>query len=115
VIPTAATPAFRIEMPQIPDRVDVRIFGGATDAAGVPLGEAQLVTCSRDEPEEGCRFAPRRGGIDVELLNRTDQPKTRLVLYAEWYVPFAQRPPAARSNATVSASWGFVIARRPNP
>jgi hypothetical protein len=113
-IPTAVTSLFRVEMPQTPDRVDVRVFGGAIDAAGVPLGEARLVSCSRGEPNEGCRFAPKGGGINVELSNRIQRTTTtRFVLYAEWYVPFAQRPAAARSNATVSASWGFVAAAGP--
>jgi hypothetical protein len=95
--------------------VDLRIFGGAVDAAGVPLGEPRLVPCSVGEPNEGCRFERSRGGVDVELSNRTYRPPTtRLVLYAEWYVPFAERPPAARSNATVSVSWGFVVAAGSN-
>jgi hypothetical protein len=114
-VPPIVTSTFRVDMPQIPDRVDVRVFDGHVDAAGVPLGEAQLVSCSHGEPNEGCGYAARGGAIDVELSKRTYQPTTRLVLYAEWYVPFAQRPAAARSNATVSASWGFVVAAGANP
>lgn len=109
-----ATPAFRIVMPEKPDRVDIRVFGGTIDSAGVPVEQPQLIACSPDTLAQGCRFTVRRGGVDVVLLNRTRRPVTRLVLYANWYVPFAQRPPTARSNATVSASWGFVVATRPN-
>jgi hypothetical protein len=110
-ISTAPTTAFRIAMPERPDRVDIRAFGGGVDAQGVPRERPQLIACSQGALERGCRFAVRNRGLDVELLKQTARPITRFVLYARWYVPFAQRPPRARSNPTVSASWGFVAVR----
>jgi hypothetical protein len=108
----AATPAtaFHIAIAQQPDRVDVRTFAGGVDAAGVPLEPPQLVACSQNTRDRDCRFAVRDRGVDVLLLKHSGAPITRFVLYARWYVPLAQRPPSARSNPTVSASWGFVAA-----
>jgi hypothetical protein len=110
-VSTAPTAAFRIAMPERPDRVDIRTFGGGVDAQGVPRERPQLIACSQRAPERNCRFALRNRGVDVELLKQTVRPITRFVLYARWYVPFAQRPPRARSNPSVSASWGFVAVR----
>jgi hypothetical protein len=110
-ISATPTTAFRIAMPETPDRVDIRAFGGGVDAQGMPLERPQLIGCSQGARERDCRFAVRNRGVDVELLKHTARPVTRFVLYARWYVPFAQRPPSARSNPTVSASWGFVAAR----
>jgi hypothetical protein len=108
----AAVPAFRIAMPERPDRVDIRTFGGAVDAAGVPLEQPRLVACSRSARDRACRFSVTDRGVDVVLLKHGDRRLTRFVLYARWYVPVARRPARARSNPTVSASWGFVAAGR---
>lgn len=107
----AAAPAFRIATPATPNRLDLRVFGGGVDARGVPREPPQLISCSQGARARACRFTVRRHGIDVELRTPVVRPVARFVLYARWYVPLAQRPPRARSNPTVSASWGFVAAR----
>ena len=105
-----------VDMPQMPSDVDIRLFDGAVDAAGAPLHHPRLVSCTEGRPgRTGCAYSSRDGGVDVEVPDPPSQPATRIVLYAEWYVPFAQRPAPAKSNATVSASWGFVLATSPTP
>jgi hypothetical protein len=110
---TAAAPAtaFRIALPRRPDRLDVRVFRGGVDRRGVPLEPPQLIACSQSTRERRCRFAVRDRGVEVELREPAVAPITRFVLYARWYVPLAQRPPRARANPAVSASWAFVAAR----
>jgi hypothetical protein len=110
-IPKPAPLRLRVDMPQTPSNVDVRLFDGVIDAAGAPLHEPEIVSCTQGRPgREGCAYASSGGGVDVVLPDPPSRSQTRIVLYAEWYVPFAQRPAAARSSATVSASWGFVLA-----
>lgn len=55
-ISATPTTAFRIAMPEKPDRVDIRAFGSAVDAAGVPLEQPQLIACSQRTLERDCRF-----------------------------------------------------------
>jgi hypothetical protein len=104
--------AFRVRMPAPPNRVDVRVFAGAVDDAGVPRSAPRLIACSPHGSRGGCRYAFDGRGIDVELRRPARHPIARVVLYTRWYVPYAQRPSASKSNPTVSASWGFVVATR---
>ena len=93
-----------------PTRVELRIFDGGIDRFGVPRGTGRLLHCAQGTaPSGGCGWTSSDGGIDVLLSMPEYRQSMPLVLFAEWYVPLAQRPVAARSNPVVSASWGFWL------
>jgi len=110
-LPRPAPLRIWIETSRLPVMVDLRVFDGAVDAAGVPTGEFEIQRCTRPpRPEGPCQYRLDSGGIAVIHPNLTFRPTMLLVLYAEWYVPVAERSAAAKSDPTVSASWGFRVA-----
>jgi hypothetical protein len=101
----------RLGTPATPGRVDLRIFDDGADASGQPLGPGRRVACELDAgTPQGCRWVRRGDEIQVVWPAQNSRNPLLLVLYAEWYIPLAQRSATAKSNPIVSASWGFHVA-----
>ncbi|MEV0136821.1 hypothetical protein AB0H83_51405 [Dactylosporangium sp. NPDC050688] len=112
--PAPADIDVRIPTHSHPARVDVRLFHGELDGNGVPTSNPRTLACrnelsSQAATASGCRLGNDQEGLLVHLAEHRFPV---IVLYAEWYVPVADRPPGAQDNAVVSASWGFRIVVR---
>lgn len=112
-LPQSGPPVLRfwIEATRLPVRVDLRIFDGPVDAAGVPVGTFTLLECQEQpHPQAPCQFGLDRGGVTADYPKPSGRLATLVVLYAEWFVPVRERSAAAGSDPVVSASWGFRLA-----
>jgi hypothetical protein len=101
----------RLETPENPIRVELRVFDGRLDSLGVPRDAGRLLSCSQGPAANaGCGWSVSGGGVDVLLFEPLSRPSMLLVLYAEWLASPARRPPAAGSHRIVNASWGYRLA-----
>ena len=94
-----------IDRAEVPTRVETRLFTDGLEANGIPRGSGNLRECVADER---C-VVEVLGEQLVVRLTQLPEGQVYLVIYAEWYVPFADRPPASVDNPVVSASWGFCL------
>jgi hypothetical protein len=101
----------RLETPENPIRVDVRVFDGRLNSLGVPRDAGRLLSCPQGPAANArCSWAMNGGAVDVLLSEPLARPSTLLVLYAEWLASPARRSPTAPSHRIVNASWGFRLA-----
>lgn len=112
-VPKAPLLSLRIDTAARPSILDIRLFHGGLDAAGVPTSSPQLVTCtdasSSPRPSaSACQVTTDETGVSIVLAAPTTT--NNIVLYAEWYISIANRPATAKDNPVVSASWGFAVA-----
>jgi hypothetical protein len=109
--PTMQQVWLRLETPQNPIGVELRVFDGRLDSLGVPRDAGRLLSCLQGPAANpGCSWSVSGGGVDVLLFEPLSRPSMLLVLYAEWLASPAARSPPAPSHRIVNASWGFRLA-----
>lgn len=99
-----------ISLPRAPDLAEVRVFDKGVTPAGVPQGSPATYTCSQGADLAGkCRYMVQSNDLQVDLGAVPGNGMLYLVFYAEWYVPYLERPARSRTNPVTTASWGFRL------
>jgi hypothetical protein len=113
VLPSASM-TIRIVGAHLPVRMELRTYPSTINPAGVPTSTGSTTICTPGTTNpDACRYEVVNGYLAVPLPPPADRPTELIVVYAEWYIPVAQRPAGQQAASIDSASWGFRVTTNP--